>query len=219
MCVTYLMSTAPLDDEVLFWDRYHTLSPIRQKKIDRMIFPKDKKLSLAAGLAFQAGLAEYGLREQQLTIADDQNGKPYLPKYPELFFNIAHSEQLAICSFSSREIGADVEKMVAIDLELASRFFDPTEYQEIIAADYPEEIFYDYWVLKESYMKATGLGFKLPLDAFRIALNDEIRVYANQIQQPYGFYQTTVFENYKLAVCTKGDPPAIQLRFLSSPII
>lgn len=219
MCVTYLMPTAPLEDDAFFWDRYHRLSPDRQEKIDRFIFPKDKQLSLAAGLAFQAGLADYGLREQQLTIADDQNGKPYLPEYPDLFFNIAHSEQLAICAFSNREIGTDVEKVTTIDLELARRFFADAEYRDIIAADCPEEAFYDYWVLKESYMKATGLGFQLSLDAFRIAredalLKDQFRVYQDNIQMPYRFYLTTVFENYKLAVCTKGNPPEMKLRFL-----
>lgn len=219
MCVIYLMPTAPLEDDAFFWKLYHRLSQDRQKKIDRFIFPKDKQLSLAAGLAFQAGLADYGLREQQLTIADDQNGKPYLPEYPEIFFNIAHSEQLAICAFSNREIGTDVERMAPVDLELARRFFDNSEYRDIIAADCPEEAFYDYWVLKESYMKATGLGFKLALDAFRIAreealLTDQHRVYQDSVLMPYGFYLTTVFDNYKLAVCTKGNPPEIKLHFL-----
>lgn len=219
MCVIYLMPTAPLEDGELFWDRYHRLSLTRQKKIDRFIFPKDKRLSLAAGLAFQAGLADYGLREQQLIIAEHQNGKPYLPQHPKLFFNIAHSEQLAICAFSHREIGADVEKMAPIDLEVAGRFFDNSEYQTIIATDCPEEVFFDYWVLKESYMKATGLGFTLPLDAFRIAREDalstdQLRVYQDNIQMPYGFYLTTVLENYKLAVCTKGEPLEMELRFL-----
>lgn len=219
MCLLYLMPTAPLEDDDLFWDRYHSLSLTRQEKIDRFIFPKDKQLSLAAGLAFQAGLADYGLREQQLTIAHHQNGKPYLPEYPELFFNIAHSGQLAICAFSSREIGADVEMMAPVDLELARRFFDNNEYRDIIVADCPSEAFYDYWVLKESYLKATGLGFKLPLDAFRIARKDstgknQLRVYQDNIQMPYGFYLTTVLENYKLAVCTNGDPPEMELRFL-----
>lgn len=84
----------------------------------------------------------------------------------------------------------------------------------MMASDCPGETFFDYWVLKESYMKATGLGFKLPLNAFRIAMENDIKVYANEIQMPYGFYQTTVCENFKLAVCTKGDPPNMKMRFL-----
>ncbi|WP_169314685.1 4'-phosphopantetheinyl transferase family protein [Acetobacterium woodii] len=213
------MLTTPLDDDTFFWNRYHTLSPARQKKIDQLIFSKDKKLSLAAGLVFQAGLADYGLQEQHLIIAHHQNGKPYLPQYPELFFNISHSEQLAICVFSNREIGADVEKVSNIDLEIARRLFDNAEYREIIAADCPEEAFYNYWVLKESYMKATGWGLKLPLNGFRIArevvlLKDQLRVYQGSMLMPYSFYIATVFESYKLAVCTKGDQPEIKLRFL-----
>jgi len=214
MSVTYVMQTDLLENDALFRDRYHTLSPARQKKIDGFIFPKDKSLSLAAGLLFQAGLEVYGLREQELTIAHNENGKPFIPEHPELFFNISHSENLAICAFSNREIGVDVEKVTEIDLAIAKRFFYGTEYRDIMASECPEETFFDYWVLKESYMKATGLGFKLPLDAFRIAWADDIRVFANDIQRPYSFFKTTVFENFKLAVCVKGDPPDMKMRFL-----
>jgi len=214
MSVTYLMLTDELADNALFRDRYHSLSPGRQKKIDGFIFSKDKNLSLAAGLLFQAGLKDYGLREQELTIAHNENGKPFIPEHPELFFNISHSENLAICAFSNREIGVDVEKVTEIDLAIAKRFFYGTEYLDIMASDCPGKTFFDYWVLKESYMKATGLGFKLPLDAFRIAVEDDIRVYANDIQMPYSFYKKTVFENFKLAVCVKGDPPNMKIRFL-----
>lgn len=214
MSATYLMQTELLDDESLFWDRYHTQPLARQKKIDQLIFKKDKKLSLAAGLVFQAGLADYGLGKQQITISCHEDGKPYICEYPELFFSISHSENLAICSFSSREIGVDVEKRVPIDLEIARQFFYGAEYQDIIASDDPLNTFFDYWVLKESYMKATGMGFKLSLDAFRIVLEDEIRVYVDNILMPYGFYNTTVFENYKLAICTKGGLPEPELHVL-----
>ena len=69
MSVTYLMLTDALEDNALFRDRYHSLSPDRQKKIDSFTVPRDKNLSLAAGLLFQAGLADLGLRERELTIA------------------------------------------------------------------------------------------------------------------------------------------------------
>lgn len=216
MTVTYLMQTDPLADEALFRDLYQTVSPARQAKIDRFILPRDKKLSLAAGLLLQAGLADHGFRESELTMAHHENDKPFIKDHPELCFNIAHSENLAICSFSNQEIGADVEKVTPADLELARRFFDASEYRTIVAAESPTDTFFDYWVLKESYMKATGRGFKLPLDAFRIAWAEDIRVYEDDILRPYHFYHTTVFETFKLAVCVKGEPPAMQLRFLNA---
>jgi len=213
MSEVYLMQTDQLKDEALFRDRYHTLSLARQKKIDQFIFKKDKQLSLAAGLVFQAGLDNYGLREQELTIAHHENGKPFIPEHPNFYFNISHSENLAICAFSSWEIGADVEMVTPIDLAIAKQFFYGSEYRDIITSDCPEETFFDYWVLKESYLKATGLGFKLPLNDFRIALAEDIRAYEDALLMPYSFYQTTVFEHYKLAVCVKGDPPDLQLSF------
>lgn len=215
MTVAYVMQTDPLDDEALFRECYGAQSPWRQQKIDRLIFPKDKKLSLAAGLLFQAGLGDYGLRKQPLTIVTNDNGKPFILEHPELFFNISHAGTLVICAFSRREIGVDVEKVRAIDLAIARQFFCAAECRDIMTAAHPVDTFFDYWVLKESYMKALGLGFRLPLAAFRMALAETIRVYVDDIVQPCAFYRTTIFENYKLAICVQGELPDVELRVLS----
>ncbi len=74
------------------------------------------------------------------------------------------------CAVSvGREVGVDVER---IDRQLvhdvAERFFSEREVADLRALpiDEQETVFFDYWTLKESYIKARGLGLALPLGQF-----------------------------------------------------
>jgi|LGOV01.1.fsa_nt_gb 4'-phosphopantetheinyl transferase len=216
MITTYLMQTDIFNDSGIFQEKLQTVSLSRQKKISAFLFQKEKNLSLAAGLLLQAGLQKYGLDESLLKIDTYKNGKPFLKNYPEIHFNISHSEKIALCSFSNRNLGADIEVISPIDLKIAKEFFYDDEYQTILNSKNPKETFFDYWVLKESYMKATGLGFKLPLNAFQIKCkNNTINVFENMTQMPYSFYKATIFNNYKLGLCINGAQPKIETYLLS----
>ena len=59
------------------------------------------------------------------------------------------------------------------------RFFSPCEARALRALPDSEQTrrFFAYWTLKESYIKARGLGLSLPLDQFSFLLdNEDIRV-------------------------------------------
>ena len=97
----------------------------------------------------------------------------------------AHSVEQEAAAFSDREVGCDigeafaarlsaqsVEQEAAKCLEMAGRFFSREEYLAVKAAESPSECirtFYRCWTLKESYMKATGLGLSLAPDSFSVA--------------------------------------------------
>ena len=58
-------------------------------------------------------------------------------------------------------------------MELAKRFFCRSEYEDIFRCDSKEERaekFCRYWVLKESFMKATRKGMALKMSSFEILL-------------------------------------------------
>ena len=58
-------------------------------------------------------------------------------------------------------VGCDVEKIGQLKMNIAMRYFCKEEYGAIKEAGSDEEktdLFFRYWVLKESFMKATGKG-------------------------------------------------------------
>ena len=84
---------------------------------------------------------------------------------------------MVLCAISDMEVGVDVEHVdPEIDLNLAKQYFFNEEYSSIMKSDNPSEEFFKYWVLKESYMKYTGLGMNLMLDSFEIVIEDSIRL-------------------------------------------
>ncbi len=88
--------------------------------------------------------------------------------------NGSHTPGLTMCGVArGAVIGVDVEQLRnEVPLDVSDRFFAPAEQAAIRAAPPAEQPvrFFTSWTLKESYMKARGLGMSLPLDQFSIEL-------------------------------------------------
>lgn len=199
----YQMDTKQLENSEVFDNYYKKVSRERRQKIDRFRMAKDKRLSLAAGVLFCQGLKEYGISGKQAQVAVRENGKPYLLDYPDIHFNISHSEQKVLVVFSDAEIGCDIEYAAEMKgLELAERFFCKSEYDYIVSREKKEQTaaFYRLWTLKESFLKATGVGLKLSLNHFRIKMEEEIQVEQQINKKKYCFKEWREGE-YQAAIC------------------
>jgi 4'-phosphopantetheinyl transferase len=110
---------------------------------------------------------------------ENPNGKPFLATSkgrPELFFNLAHSQEMGLFGFSKvGELGVDVERIKdPYDGEkLAGRYFSSQEsaYLSSVAEKEKARTFFRLWTLKEAYLKAMGLGFSGGLDTFSVKIN------------------------------------------------
>ena len=94
---------------------------------------------------------------------------------PDLHFSLSHTRGLAACAVGRPyALGIDAEAWrTPAPIELASRYFAPTEVRLLIArapAERPST-FYRLWTLKEAYLKATGQGLAAPLDSFAFSLD------------------------------------------------
>lgn len=96
---------------------------------------------------------------------------------PPLRFNLSNTKGLVVCAVTSgREVGVDVEyaDRAVRSLEVADRFFAPSEVEALFAL--PQEAqgerFIMYWTLKESYIKARGMGLAIPLDHFAFVIEE-----------------------------------------------
>jgi 4'-phosphopantetheinyl transferase len=89
-----------------------------------------------------------------------------------LSFNLSNSLGLVVCLVAEGEadVGVDVEphERAKQIMELAPKVFSPLEQAQLAAL--PEAERHDralsLWTLKESYIKARGLGLLIPLDRF-----------------------------------------------------
>ena len=111
-----------------------------------------------------------------------------------------------MCAVSDCDIGCDVEQIIDVDKKIAKRFFFSEEYKALMrceSKDSYNDLFFRYWTLKESFMKATGLGFKLALDEFSISFdNGSISVKQNFDKKKYYFAEYDLKDGYKYALCS-----------------
>ncbi|MBQ1411098.1 MAG: 4'-phosphopantetheinyl transferase superfamily protein [Oscillospiraceae bacterium] len=199
----YYADVSALADPQLFRRLYHSVSGMRREKVDHIRPTAGKLLSLGAGALLEASLAALGVHWPQLM--QDANGKPYLPGRDDLFFNISHSGKHVLCAVSDREIGCDVEKTGLARLALAKRCFCEAEYQALLRcpdAATRDRLFFWYWTLKESFLKATGLGFRLPLNAFCICTEAEQIIVRQSVDARNYSFCSFSGEDYQYAVCS-----------------
>ncbi len=104
------------------------------------------------------------------------HGKPEIQncRLP-LQFNISHTDDLIICTVALNDnIGCDVELTNRnLDyLGMAEHFFSHREFTHLQEKTGVEQqrLFFDYWTLKESYIKAAGQGLTIPLADFNFRI-------------------------------------------------
>jgi hypothetical protein len=108
-------------------------------------------------------------------------GKPRIaqPRVDPSHFNLANTPGLVVCVVSTAhaEVGVDAERLERqVDFQgLADRLFSATEARalRLVEGRTMPRRFFDYWTLKESYVKACGAGLSLPLDRFSFCFDDE----------------------------------------------
>lgn len=180
---------------------YGMVSKNRQEKIDFYRFEKDKKLSAGAYLLLMKLLSDENITNP--VFRTGKYGKTYISNHENIHFNLSHSGKMVLCAISDMEVGADVEyNDPEIDLDIARNYFYNSEYESIMNCENPSDEFFKYWVLKESYMKYTGLGMNLKLDSFEIIIADEIRLKNDPKNLKFNLFNV---ENYKIGIAGHYD--------------
>lgn len=202
-----------LEDEYLFEAAYAKASAERKLKTDRYRFRRDKNASLGAELLLRHALTRLGIRE--FACSYNEAGKPFLSGHDDVFFSLSHSGCSVLCAVSDHEIGADVETVRSVDLKVARRFFCANEYHQITAQETENariEMFFRYWTLKESFLKAIGVGLRLPLRDFEIVLNGGISVRQSIDSRSFFFREYDGVSCCRCSVCTTGAPFEAELQ-------
>lgn len=142
----------------------------RLAKIQACRQKKDQVRSLCGGLLLQYGFKELLGKKQALPLClsyeKKENGKPYCKEYPDIYFNLSHSGNLAFLALSDREVGADIQEEREGVMQTAERILTPDEerlYEGLSLAE-QKEMFFRLWTIKESYLKLLGTGLSGGMD-------------------------------------------------------
>lgn len=126
----------------------------RQEQVMRFKHLQGRQLCAAAYLLLKEGLQkEYGISEKQEFVISN-NGKPQLKDHPDIYFNLSHSHQAAVCAISNRPIGIDIELIRNVNGDLIKYTMTDDEIAQIKE---PAD-FFRLWTMKEAYLKLTGEG-------------------------------------------------------------
>ena len=183
----------PLEDKRLL----QLVDDSRRQKVLRYRMPDDRKRSLGAGIIIRKILYENGLCEGCLKYSE--NGKPVADN---VFFNISHGGDYVVGVASDCEIGCDIEKNVNAPLEVAEHYFYLSELEYIRSSTDKSRAFFTLWTLKESYMKMTGRGMSLPLDAFEIVPEAD-RFILGKSTEKRCFFRTAEFDGHIFSVSSE----------------
>lgn len=202
MVRAWITDVTPLYESVCYRKYYDRLPDFRKKKADALHTVEKKAQSVGVWTLWEQIRSECGLPA-------------------DAAFNLSHSGTYVMCAAQTDgrndRVGCDLEKIGELRESVAVRFFCREEYEAILSEKSEEaktDLFYRYWVLKESFMKATGKGMALPADAFCIRMGEPPEL----IRQPEEFPERYFYAEYKseglpyrMAVCSTDQEIDVRL--------
>lgn len=171
-----------VEERTELFDAYAAiLTEDEQARHERLRFDRDKRQFLATRALVRTVLSVYSpdVAPTAWRFAIGDRGKPSIAEPISARgwqFNLSNTRGCVVCAVSGvhARLGVDVERLDRANdlLALADRYFSALEVAELRGLPIGEQSsrFFDYWTLKESYIKAHGLGLAIPLDSFSFLL-------------------------------------------------
>ncbi|MFS0916579.1 4'-phosphopantetheinyl transferase family protein [Brevibacillus sp. 179-C 1.1 NHS] len=178
----------------------------KRERIIRFRHPEDSYRTLLADVLVRSLICEAcEISSDKIVFDYNAYGKPFFKPLPSFCFNVSHSGEWVVCITDDFEVGIDVEQIVPIDLDIANHYFAPTEVEDLLAKHPDKRLayFYDLWTLKESYIKARGMGLSIPLQSFAIRKNHDHSILLSQKDSrvAWFFQQYAIDPGYTLSAC------------------
>jgi 4'-phosphopantetheinyl transferase len=157
------------------------LSADERERAARFRFEKDRRRFTVCRGTLRMLLQKYlGCAADTVQFEYASQGKPRVSSHQDFCFNVSHSGDAALMAFTRGcELGVDLEHVREIPelTAVASRFFAPEEYRELVALPLSEQkqAFFQCWTRKEAYIKATGEGLLAQLDQFQVTVGEQCR--------------------------------------------
>ena len=187
------------------WTPY--LSDRRRIEAEQRKNQKERRLYLAAEILLNRSLEKVGAGLTLPAVYErNAHGKPYLTPSDGYFVNWSHSGEYVVCAVSDREVGIDLQRMDREPAKsLIKKTLQPEEWccYESVPESERTRLFYRYWTVKESYLKALGTGFHTSLQTFYVRMDDGQPEIIQRIEGKHYVCQILNFSDnqYVAAVC------------------
>lgn len=218
----------PVRDAGLVAAYHRLMSPEEATQQARFYFPEGRHEYLLTRALVRSVLSRYEpVAPEAWTFVRNQYGCPQIAGpssgAPPLRFNLSNTRGLIACLVARGvDVGVDVEdtERTSATVEIADRFFSPAEVRALNTLPEADQRarFFQYWTLKESYIKARGMGLSIPLDQFSFHLDDgpPIRIsFDPRLVDAPGAWQFAQFRpsarHAMAAALRKGDGPPLSI--------
>ncbi|WP_372880236.1 4'-phosphopantetheinyl transferase superfamily protein [Psychromonas sp.] len=223
----WLIEPAKITDGELLNSLKMLLSESEVEKIQRYRLPKSQHTALITRAFVRKVLSQYAdLPAEKWNFDIAPQGKPEISNPPlPLSFNLSHNDEVIICAVClNKNIGCDIESLSRkISIKgIARRYFSTTEFEALMTlpSALQKRRFFEYWTLKEAFVKATGLGISQGLESFNFTIgkaetsqfNDNIQLnFAPSCseQNNQDWYSCLLYPDQKhcVALCVKEHNP------------
>jgi 4'-phosphopantetheinyl transferase len=202
------------------------LTDAERERVDRFRFEKDRHRALVTRALVRTVLSRYiDLDPMEWSFGENEHGRPHITNTmagaDALFFNLSHTTDLIVLAIGARQIGIDTEYLERKNAtaDIANRYFAPSEVAELVQlpAAAQRERFFQYWTLKESYIKARGMGLALPLDGFAFSLQTAGRIgfavepAVNDVAERWRFWLYQESPHHLIALCVERAPRTMNI--------
>ncbi len=97
-------------------------------------------------------------------------GRPSISSF--LDFNISHSHSQVICAFRvDATIGVDIEYVSVKNFDDYTEYMNAEQWLMIQTSEHPLKTFHQLWTIKESVLKAQGMGLQNPMRSITLSGN------------------------------------------------
>jgi 4'-phosphopantetheinyl transferase len=178
---------ASCEDSDSFIEQYrHLLSDDERRAEYRYTLAQDRRRYVLTRAVIRTVLSRYACTSPaDWCFGTNPYGRPEITNNGAarrtLSFSISHTSELVLVGITQRNsLGIDMEAVRGENapLAIAQGFFTNDEFAGIRALPFNRqaERFFEYWTLKESCIKAMGMGLSVPLNSFGFDLSSCTRI-------------------------------------------
>lgn len=205
------------------------MSPDERQRYGAFRFERDRRLFLATRALVRTVLSHYyPVAPGEWRFISGKHGKPRISSpnvRTPIYFNLANTRGLAVClvSIAHGSIGVDAE-LIDPKVEcgtLADRYCSPSEIQGIKALPSNEQQswFFAHWTLKESYVKALGIGLAVPVDQCSFAIGKDKITFESPMRGEACWRFALVETEYNHLIAVSADTGGAGLSLRASAIV